>query len=315
MPGKSWFPKLLFKQGVLRYRKKESVSCLEQEFKGRLAYLHYYEIVSTSNMRIQVKVSRKEIYALYVLQAESAIGLSDVSSAPIVRVNSRRAAYLYAPAGDYILHLPAGKTRLFVFYFDIGVFDDGADKDFDFLQPLLQAYRADGPLARASLDFALGPISSLYIRELCQSLKRGSLDHQISMLEQLKEIVKLSKRKVDIQYGAQKDYIYYTDLAKDLLEMEVRKNGAKFSTNVLTDVLPYTKQSLNRIFKARFRKSIRQYAVSYLVGLSQNMIRSGVPIWKVSLQFNFNDVRSFRRTFFKISGKSPQQFRNDLSGS
>src|SRR5690606_16309042 len=138
------------------------------------------------------------------------------------------------PKGRYHLQLPRGSYHLLVCYFDVGIFDDGADTDFDFLQPLLEAHRDKSSNAMASRDFMIGPVTEIYIRSLCKKLKKANVDSQIASIAQLKELIKLSKRKILLESSSTGQYDHYVEIAKNLILEGVEDKGILYDLTSLT---------------------------------------------------------------------------------
>ena len=301
------FPSLPFHEGKTIYKRKGSKSYIAQEFKGRLGYLQQFDLVLDESINLPIKVKQPDLYIIYLIQASDSIQFTDEQHLPIASLNKRRALYIYLPKGRYHLQLPRGSYHLFVCYFDVGIFDGGADTDFDFLQPLLEAHRDKSSNAMASKDFMIGPVTEIYIRSLCKKLKKADVDSQITIIAQLKEMIKLSKRKIDRELGIVTENEDLVETAKTVIELGVEENGMRYNVSSLTDLLPLGEANLTLLFKKQFGVTPTQYKKHYLIEKAKVMLLSGETVISLADQLGFTHERSFYRLFKRITGKSPKE--------
>ena len=305
----SFQPSLRFNDGHITHYKKGNSSCIEQEFKGKLGYLHQYDLVLQEPTRIPVHVTQKDIYVLYAVRATGSVQLYNSDSQQIMELNRRRATYVYLPPGDYILDLESGQYQLFGFYFEVGIFDDGADKDFEFLKPLLESYINDSAFPLTTIDFPIGLKTALRIREICTGLKRGDLDHQVTILQRLKELIKLSQIDMDLERYDVNPEIYYIQSVKEFIEQGTIERGILLDLALLTEIIPLSLEYINRIFKKRCHFTLNRYKKHCIVENAKTQLTEGEPVWSVSVKFHFTDTRSFRRLFKQFTGLSPQAYQ------
>lgn len=301
------FPALPFGDGKTEYRKKGPKSYIAQDFKGRLGYLQQFDLVLDEAVSLPINVKQSDLYIIYLMQASDSIQIANAQNASITSLNKRRARYIYLPRGHYCLHVPPGTYQLFVCYFDVGIFDAGADMDFDFLQPLLEAHRQKSSIPLASSDFMIGPVTEIYIRSLCQRLKKADVDSQIAIIAQLKELIKLSKRKIDRELGIVTENVALVETAKTLIELGVEENGIRYDVSSLTDVLPLGEANLTLLFKKQFGITPTHYKKHYLIEKAKVMLLSGETVISVADQLGFTHERSFYRLFKRITGQSPKE--------
>lgn len=305
-------PSLPFSDGEIIYRKKNGKSCIEQEFKGRLGYLQQYDIVVDEEIILPLTVTQPDLYVAYIMHATQHICLSDTHDTSIVTVNGRRAFYLYLPPAPYCLHLSAGKYHLFGFYFDVGIFDYGGDLEFDFLQPLLEAHRRKAPQPVVSMDFRVGPVTESYIGSLCKNLKKGDLDGQVYIISQLKELIKLSKQKIDSESGIQVRHHDMLQHAKNLIEQGVDAHGMDYAVSSLTKILPMGEGTLYLLFKKHFGITPTHYKKNYIIEKSKMMLITGDTVFGVADKLGFKHGRSFYRVFKKHTSTSPKVYTESL---
>lgn len=302
------FPSLPFREGSTVYKRKGLKSCIAQEFKGRLGYLQQFDLVLDEAVDLPIKVKQPDLYIVYLVQASNNIQFTDDQHVPIESLNRRRALYIYLPSGRYYLHIPRGNYHLFICYFDVGIFDDGADTDFDFLHPLLEAHRQQSSNPMASRDFMVGPVTEIYIRSLCQKLEKANVDSQIAIIAHVKEMIKLSKRKINSELGVEPKHQDLLETAKTLIEMGVNETGINYTVSALTALLPFGKKNLQVSFKKHFGITPKQYKNHYLIEKAKTMLTLGETVISVADQLGFNHERSFYRLFKRSTGMSPKEY-------
>ena len=299
-------PSLPFSEGEIVCSRNDKKSCIAQDFKGRLGYLQQFDFVLDETASLPINVKQSDLYIIYLMQASDSIQIVNAQNASVTSLNKRRARYIYLPRGYYYLHVPPGTYQLFVCYFDVGIFDAGADHDFDFLQPLLEAHRQKSSTPLVSSDFMAGPVTVIYIRSLCKKLKKADVDSQIAIIFHLKEMIKLSKRKIDRELEAVTENEGMVKTAKTLIELGVEENGMRYDLSSLTDVLPLGEANLTLLFKKQFGVTPTQYKKRYLIEKAKVMLLSGETVISVADQLGFTHERSFYRLFKRITGKSPK---------
>lgn len=308
--GDGMVPSLPFSDGDILYRKKNRKSCIEQVFKGRLGYLQHYDITLDEVTTLPVTITRPDLYTAYPMHADKNIQLRNVENECIATLRKRRGRYIYLPAGQYSLWLSAGNYQLFGFYFDVGIFDSGADRAFSFLQPLLDAHRQQAPASLLSPDFSVGRTTESYIRSLCKNLKKHDLDSQVYIISQLKELIKLSKRKIYSELGVSELQHTILQNAKDLIQQGVDTQGVNYTVSALTKILPIGKANLQLLFKKHFGITPNNYKKNYIIEKSKDMLSVGYPVISIVDALGFKHERSFYRLFKKLTGYSPKTYLN-----
>lgn len=304
-----FLPSLRFSDGDIMHQQKGRKRCIAQDFKGRLGYLQQYDLALDETITLPITVKQADLYAVYLMRANGNVQFMAGQNDHIVSLNKRRALYIYLPAGQYHLHLPAGSYQLFVFYFDVGVFDSGADTDFEFLQPLLEAHRDKTSAPLVSKDFRIGPVTETYIRSLCSRLKKSNLDCQIYIISQLKELIQLSKRKIQLENQSIGEHDHYVEAAKTLIQAGVREKGIRYELPSITSEIPLSRKHFDRIFKRATDCSLERYKKYCAIERSKILLREGLPVWKVSIILGYAEVRSFRRVFKQTVGVTPGSYR------
>ncbi|MFD1771340.1 helix-turn-helix domain-containing protein [Sphingobacterium suaedae] len=298
-----------FNDGKITYRSIEGNTCIEQEFKGRLGYLHHFSFVIEKRVTIEVQTTQKDIYVVYPLNVTGEACLTDLGDKIITRFYNRRAFYLYLPPSSYFFKLEKGRYQFFGFYFDIGILDGGAGNSYHFLKTLLDAYRNDETTYLKSDDFEIGHLTTFYIKELCSIIKYGDIDKQVSLLEHIKNLVKLSLTKIKLENQQIGTLDLYIQIAETLIERGVENHGILFSLNTLSEVIPLNSCYLNRIFKKKTGHTLSYQKKIRVVELAKKLLKEDMPVSSVSGYCGFSDVRSFRRLFIKFVGTTPDYYR------
>ncbi|SJN49846.1 helix-turn-helix domain-containing protein [Sphingobacterium sp. JB170] len=305
-------PSPCFNDGTTSYRSTNGNTCIEQEFKGRLAYLHQFDLVLQQPSAIEIQTKQKDVYVIYPLLVEKQGCISTINHKSIAVLDNRRAFYLYLPSDTYLLKLKKGKYQFFGFYFDVGIFDDGADNNFAFLKELLYAYRQNASAAHKSMQFKIGHLTTHYINRLCANIKTGDIDRQVSLLMEIKNLIKLSLTKIEIANG-QSDYMdLYLLKTKELIELGVEKSGMLFSLNSLTDTIPMSLSYLNRIFKQKTGQTMVWYKKFCIIEKAKKQLYSEARIGDISELYYFTDSRTFRRLFKNFVGITPDDYRKKV---
>lgn len=301
---------LRFSDGDILHCKKGGKSYIEQGFKGRLGYLQHYDIILDEGVTLPVIITRPDLYVAYLMHANKNIQLWDAENDCVATLRERRGRYIYLPAGRYSLRLSAGRYQLFGFYFDVGIFDSGADRTFSFLQPLLEAHRQQASTPLLSPDFSVGRMTESYIQSLCKNLKKHDLDSQVYIISQLKELIKLSKRKIHSELGVSEPHHAILQNAKDLIEQGVDTQGMDYGVSALEKILPIGKANLQLLFKKHFGITPNNYKKKYIIEKSKDMLSAGYPVISIVDALGFMHERSFYRLFKKLTGYSPKTYLN-----
>lgn len=78
----------------------------------------------------------------------------------------------------------------------------------------------------------------------------------------------------------------------------------------IAEYLGYSEKYISQIFKTETGRSIRQYLAEILVGQAkQSLLNSEETISSIAYSYGFSDAQNFSRTFKKISGFTPKEFR------
>lgn len=306
-----------FSDGETIYRKGDGRYCIEQSFKGWYGYLQYYELNVEEPIRIPIETTLKDIHVFYLMRSREAVDLHDCDGRQVVRLHAHRAAYIYLPASHYTLALLPGSYRIFSFYFNSSIFRDGSELEFPFIQPVLRAHREDARQACATSDFYAGPLTSAYIRTLLHHLKKGNLDSEVFIINHLKEMIKLSQRKVASEN--RQSVVHYIEKVKQLVQSGTELEGIGYDVYAATDVLPISFVHLNDLFRKEYGLTINRFKKIQVIEKAKRLLQQGYPVMRVSDSCGFVQERSFYRLFKSYTGLTPkgylQQYLNGTPDS
>lgn len=97
----------------------------------------------------------------------------------------------------------------------------------------------------------------------------------------------------------------------------IRENlSYNFSMEELASAFNYTEKYLGRMFKARTGQSVKAYCNAVRVSQAKKLLTdTKLSIAAIAEQLGFSSIAYFDRVFFKITGLSPQQYREALRKS
>ncbi|MFD2554206.1 helix-turn-helix transcriptional regulator [Sphingobacterium tabacisoli] len=303
-------PTMRINDSEITYRSRPGRSCIEQEFKGFLGYIQYYEILIDSDITIPLEIRQRDIYGLYSLRVKGRMHLCDQYGKRITAFKDRRALYQYLPPTEYYLHLTAGKYQFLCFYFDIGIFDGGADESFDFLKDLLDAQRTAAVVPRTTNDFWIGPVTEYTIELLFANLKRSDLDSQVFIIHTMKELVKLALKKINEDRDGTTHRARIANAAKILIAGYVEEYGIKCHLERIADKLAISVNYLHIVFKGETDTTPLQYINEMVLIRVKNMLDERQSIRNVSEKCGFAELSGFYRFFKRKTGMTPKEYQN-----
>lgn len=132
------------------------------------------------------------------------------------------------------------------------------------------------------------------------------IDILISLFNILKQIYKKQEEKNEYQY------VDYNNLSR--IRTIINYVNANYSNKIaLSDIskcINICECECSRIFKKTMNISLFEYIGEYRIKKGAEILRStNEPIGKISEMVGFNDANNFSRTFHKIMGLSPKEYR------
>jgi len=299
---------ILFNSADLAFRKRGNQSIIEQQHKGRYCYLHHVELNLEASIAMNIEITMNDLYAVYVLVAQKSVNLRDEQQQRVFKLAPSRGIYVYLPKGNYQLLVGAGSYQIFSFYFDVGVLDGINDRDIDFIGHLRNAKKAKSNEVQTSVDFPAGPLTRTVISQIASNLTKGHLDSQVSLLTEIKELIRLSQQKVQHQNLLHPHYGISIDSVKRLIENGVNQQGAKFDLQSLLSDLPFTLPHANNLFLQKYGMTLTAYKKYCLIQLSIPLLIRKVPIITICEDLGFTSESTFYRMFKKVKGMSTREY-------
>jgi len=285
---------------------------IAQEFDGKHGYLYGYDLLLEQAVMIPVRVDMGDLYVIYVVAGDTDILIHDAAGDLICTLTPRRACYLYVPPGNYQVKLAAGLHQIFGFYFDGGIFRDGNERSFRFLQEVIDGYRSKAKRLVHSIDFLVGPKTRLHIAHLCKNLTKGDFNNETFVFDELSRLIQLSKRKIQEEYEQIDPAKHLANNAIALIEAYVHTHGQAFSIQHVADDLGVTAAHLCRVFKDEKLPTPRSYKNRFLLALCKKELLHDQQLGDVAERCQFSSVASFSRFFKKHTGQTPGAYKDEL---
>lgn len=309
---KPYFP---MSNGESSYYRNAFGQAYLQEFDGLVGYINIQDVAVTNNMVIPLHVLQADLHMFYLIGNDHAIQLKDMKQDITYTISSSRGRYIYLPSGDYALHLPTGSYTIFNFYFRGSIFRNGSERPFGFLHPLIDAYRSSSPLSCCSIDFRVGPITIARIRNFVLNLRKGDLDNDQFIYEELNELIKLSKKKIFDEYERQLGSDQQAQAIFDEMKNRITRYGQEFRVAALCDFFGKSQQYIGRIYRKKYRQSLQAGRKQLLIAHIKQQILLDDSISNVAYSCGFNSIHHFSNFFKQETGLSPSEylegFRNE----
>ena len=140
---------------------------------------------------------------------------------------------------------------------------------------LLMEYSMGGELSASILSSMLKSLLLTLVRESRQSVAKATISLASAILEYIQE--------------------HYRD------EISYEALGEQFHMSPIY---------LNRIFKKHLKTSVHEYLLNYRINAAEAMLRStSLAVKEIALAVGFADVSHFSKSFKRITGYSPKEYR------
>lgn len=104
-----------------------------------------------------------------------------------------------------------------------------------------------------------------------------------------------------------------SNLGRDIFTFVQKNYTDELKLSDIANELNLSEKYLSRYFKQNFRINLTQYICHLRTKKAKKLLEStDIPITEVAFQSGFQNISYFIRTFHKIVGKSPLQYRNDV---
>ncbi|TYP91342.1 AraC-like DNA-binding protein [Sphingobacterium allocomposti] len=299
------------KQGVTMpnaeasYWKQQDEEAVLQEFDGHYGFLYYIDVRLDRQRHIPVEVDRADMHILYVLQSPGQTRLYDTDVRPVCQLDSQRAVYLYLPPEEYSLCLPRGRTRLFGFYFRAKIFRRGNERPYDFLRPLLEAYRTGSGTALSTADFSIGLRTRFLIETLCRDIRPKELRNESFIMDKLTRLIALSRETI-LPAATRAERLRRTaERARELLALYVERDGQSVQLSQIAADLGESLTRISRKHKQYFGQTLQKHREELLLARACDLLHSGLSPTECAYALNYNSPESFFHFFKAKMGLSP----------
>jgi AraC family L-rhamnose operon regulatory protein RhaS len=105
-----------------------------------------------------------------------------------------------------------------------------------------------------------------------------------------------------------------SELFEDILLYIHTNYTDKLTLAHLVDTFNLNRTSLNNLFRISTGETVISYIIKLRIEISAMMLRdTGIPVKEIGFRVGYEDTVNFGRTFKKIKGCSPKQYREDNS--
>lgn len=103
-----------------------------------------------------------------------------------------------------------------------------------------------------------------------------------------------------------------SEFLEDILLYIHTNYAEKISLQHLVNIFNLNRTTLNKLFKKSTGDTVISYLIKLRIELSASMLRdTGIPIKEIGFRVGFDDTVNFGRTFKKLKGCSPKQYREE----
>lgn len=290
-----------------QYHSALGQACLQQ-FDGLLGYIHIMDLCIPSDIVIPLSVQHPDLHIFYVMTEDFGIQLHDVHQQinyPIVR---NRGRYFYLASGDYALHIPAGRYTIVNFYFRGSIFRAGNERPFQFLHPLIAAYRRKDPATCCSVDFRVGARTIQLMKTIMSNIKKGDLDSEVKILWGIRKLIQLSKEKIFEEYGKISQSQLRSKEAYACIRQAVAEHGHDFRLQDIAMQLGISLDYLHAIIHSYYGQSPNELKIKFMLDLAKKYILDGMHTNEIAYELGYTSPCSFTRFFKQQTGMTATEF-------
>lgn len=302
-------PLISVRGASIQHYREGSDYAIAQAFDARDCYLYSYDIALQENLRIPVDATMADLHACYLLRADQAVTFCGNTGEILTTLSPERARYLYLPRGRYQLHLAPGSYCFFGFYFDGGLFRDGNERPFTFLQDVIQAYRANRSTPVVSIDFPAGKHTLKQIRRFCGRIKKGDIKNEKFVVEELIRLLKLAKEKVFDEYERTTDPELLIQRCRELLADYIGEQGNEVRIRDIADQLRVRHEYLSRLHQQYYQQKLNDYRDGLVMEKICGLLEEHYTLLEISGLCGFPGIRELNRFFKRKTGITPARYR------
>lgn len=301
-------PMVPIRHADVHYYREGSDYAIVQDFDARDCYFYSYDITLQENLRIPVHATMADLHACYLLRADQAVTFCANTDETLTTLSPERARFLYLPSGQYQLCLAPGSYCLFGFYFDGGLFRDGNERPFAFLQDVIEAYRANLPEPVVSIDFPAGEHTLGQIRRFCRCIKKGDIENEKFVVQELISLLKLAKEKVYDVYERTTDPELLIQRCRSLLAHRIALFGNTVRIRDVAGQLHVRHEYLSRLHQRYHQQKLNDYRDGLVTEKIRRLLEEPYTLLEISLLCGFPGIRELNRFFKRKTGMTPGQY-------
>lgn len=303
-------PSIKMAQGNVSYYQNQIDEAILQEFDGLLGFINTLDFKLIAKTTIPLHIKQSDLHIFYLMEGRSHIVIHDLQTSKSIAVLPLRGRYFYLPAGRYELTIPHGRSCICNFYFRCSIFRDGNERPYQFLHPLIEAHRTAATKTCYSIDFRVGPRTRARIHYLLGKLKKGDLDNEKHILQELHELIKLSGQKIFEEYHKLSGSLLKAREARDLIVYAVEQDGQNFGINSIAEKVEISYDYLHEIFHRHFNQSPNSFKYILLEEKIKNLLLEGLPVVRIAYICGYPDGSGLTKFFKKRTGLTPTEFLN-----
>ncbi|WP_333802718.1 helix-turn-helix domain-containing protein [Sphingobacterium multivorum] len=289
------------------YENQHGQACLQQ-FDGMLGYINILDLHLPADIVIPMQVTASDIHIFYLLTEDRAIQIRDVQKRISYSISCNRGRYFYLTRSDYEIHVPAGRYTLINFYFRGSIFRDGNERPFQFLHPLIHAYRKQDPNSWCSIDFRAGTRTISLLKTIASKIKKGDLDSEVNILWGIKKLIQLSKEKIFEEYDKISESQIKSKEAHAAIKQAVAELGQDFKLDDIAWQLGISMDYLHQLIQLYYGQSPQELKVEFMLDLAKKYIVDGMPTDAIAYELGYASPSSFARFFKKKTGMTATEF-------
>lgn len=302
-------PMISMRHATVYHYRGEADYAVEQEFDAKDCYLYSYDFSLLKKRTIPVRADIADLHVFYLLQGDAAVALCNDTGEIYTELPPERGRCAYLPGGQYQLQFEAGTYCLFGFYFDGGLFRDGNERPFSFLHEVIEAYRANLSEPVGSIDFPAGEYTLNQIRRFCQHIKKGDIENEKFVLQELIRLLKLAKEKIYDAYERTTDPELLIQRCRDLLAGRIAKHGNAVRIRDVAGQLHVRHEYLSRLHQQYYQQKLNDYRDGLVTEKIRGLLNEGYSPQEVSHLCGFPGTSEMNRFFKRKTGMTPAQYR------
>lgn len=302
-------PLISIRGASIQHYREGSDYAIAQAFDARDCYLYSYDITLQEKLTVPIWAALADLHVFYLLLGDASVVLCNDTGETLTTLAPERARYLYLPSGQYHLQFEPGVYCLFGFYFDGGLFRDGNERPFSFLHDVLEAYRANLPEPVGSIDFPAGKHTVNQIRRFCRRIKKGDIENEKFVLQELIGLLKLAKEKIYDAYERTSDPELLIQRCRDLLAGRIAEHGNTVRIRDIANQLHVRHEYLSRLHQQYYQQKLNDYRDALVTEKIRALLDEGYSPQEVSHLCGFPGTSEMNRFFKRKTGMTPAQYR------